>query len=58
MKIFLQTDFQKDWAKDKEMTGIFHFFHLSLESTIPDHCAKVEILHGNHEGGKYVMQTP
>ena len=40
VKIFLQTDFQKDWAKDKEMTGIFHFFfHLSLESTRPDHCA-------------------
>ena len=30
MKIFLQTDFQKDWAKDKEMTGIFHFFSFVL----------------------------
>ena len=27
-KIFLQTDFQKDWAKDKEMTGIFRFFFI------------------------------
>ena len=38
MKIFLQTDFQNDWAKDKEMTGIFH---LSLENTRPDHCAVI-----------------
>lgn len=30
VKIFLQTDFQKDWAKDKEMTGIFHFFSFVL----------------------------
>ena len=22
MKIFLQTDFQKDWSKDKEMTRV------------------------------------
>ena len=31
MKIFLQTDFQKDWAKDKEMTGIFHLFSFFLK---------------------------
>ena len=30
VKIFLQTDFQKDWAKDKEMTGIFHLFSFVL----------------------------
>ena len=31
VKIFLQTDFQKDWAKDKEMTGIFHLFSFFLK---------------------------
>ena len=30
VKIFIQTDFQKDWAKDKEMTGILHFFSFVL----------------------------
>ena len=33
VKIFIQTDFQKDWAKDKEMTGIFH---LSLKNSAPN----------------------
>ena len=26
VEIFLQTEFQKHWGKDKEMTGIFHYF--------------------------------
>ena len=30
VEIFLQTEFQKHWAKDKEMTGIFHYFSFFL----------------------------
>ena len=35
MEIFLQTEFQRHWTKDKEMKGIFQF---CLKSTRPDHC--------------------
>ena len=31
VEIFLQTEFQKHWAKDKEMTGIFHLIFIFLK---------------------------
>ena len=31
VEIFLQTEFQKHWAKDREMTGIFHLIFIFLK---------------------------